>query len=61
MIQLGHYALTGYFTEVDCSEWSGSDGSSLWNGACLSGETAGFWPDVGCGNQGEILIDEFEK
>jgi hypothetical protein len=49
----GHGALTGTFTEVSCSEWSGSDGAVLWNGACLSGETAANWPSgVGCGNQG---------
>ncbi|THH30102.1 hypothetical protein EUX98_g4073 [Antrodiella citrinella] len=49
----GHGALTGTFTEVSCSQWSGSDGGSLWNGACLSGETAANWPSgVGCGNQG---------
>jgi len=48
----GHGALTGTYTEVSCSEWSGSDGSSLWNGACLAGETAPIWPSTGCGNQG---------
>ncbi|KJA28127.1 glycoside hydrolase family 45 protein [Hypholoma sublateritium FD-334 SS-4] len=48
----GHGALTGSFTEVSCSQWSGSDGGALWNGACLSGESAGLWPAVGCGNQG---------
>ncbi|THH30115.1 hypothetical protein EUX98_g4074 [Antrodiella citrinella] len=48
----GHGALTGTFTEVSCSLWSGSDGDALWNGACLAGETAGLWPAVGCGNQG---------
>lgn len=48
----GHGALTGTFTEVSCSQWSGSDGGSLFNGACLSGETAGNWPAVGCGNKG---------
>ncbi|KAJ7576926.1 RlpA-like double-psi beta-barrel-protein domain-containing protein-containing protein [Mycena floridula] len=49
----GHGALTGSFTEVSCSSWSGSDGSPLWNGACLSGEKAANWPSaVGCGNQG---------
>ncbi|PPQ98991.1 hypothetical protein CVT26_014418 [Gymnopilus dilepis] len=49
----GHGALTGSFTEVSCSQWSGSDGSSLWNGACISGEKAANWPSgVGCGNQG---------
>lgn len=50
----GHTALTGTYSEVSCSEWSGSDGSSLWNGACLSGESAAMWPSgTGCGNQGE--------
>ncbi|KAI5124213.1 hypothetical protein M0805_005063 [Coniferiporia weirii] len=49
----GHGALTGSYQEVSCSEWSGSDGSSLFNGACLSGETAGNWPSVGCGNKGQ--------
>ncbi|PBK71443.1 endoglucanase V-like protein [Armillaria solidipes] len=48
----GHGALTGSFEEVSCSTWSGSDGSSLWNGACLTGESASFWPATGCGNQG---------
>ncbi|KAJ3927911.1 MAG: endoglucanase V-like protein [Lentinula lateritia] len=49
----GHTALTGTFVEVSCSEWSGSDGGDLWNGACISGESAAFWPGgVGCGNQG---------
>ncbi|KAG7440436.1 uncharacterized protein BT62DRAFT_937974 [Guyanagaster necrorhizus] len=48
-----HGALTGTFEEVECSEWTGSDGSSLWTGACLDGEDATFWPTVdGCGNQG---------
>lgn len=49
---LGHGALLGTYSEVSCSEWSGSDGSSLWNGACIKGESAGLWPAVGCGNQG---------
>ncbi|KIP11594.1 glycoside hydrolase family 45 protein [Phlebiopsis gigantea 11061_1 CR5-6] len=48
----GHGALTGTFTEVSCSQWSGSDGGALWNGACLSGESASNWPSTGCGNQG---------
>ncbi|KAF4611193.1 hypothetical protein D9613_006908 [Agrocybe pediades] len=48
----GHGALTGTFQEVSCSQWSGSDGGSLFNGACLSGESAGNWPSVGCGNKG---------
>lgn len=50
----GHGALTGSFTEVSCSEWSGSEGSAEWTGACLSGQTASLWPSgVGCGNKGE--------
>ncbi|KZS94520.1 endoglucanase V-like protein, partial [Sistotremastrum niveocremeum HHB9708] len=49
----GHGALTGSYTEVPCQgNWSGSDGGSLWNGSCLSGESAGLWPAVGCGNKG---------
>ncbi|RDB23946.1 Endoglucanase-5 [Hypsizygus marmoreus] len=48
----GHGALTGTFTEVSCSQWSGSDGGALWNGACLDGSTAANWPAVGCGNKG---------
>jgi len=48
----GHGALTGTFQEVSCSLWSGSDGSPLWNGACIAGEKASLWPSVGCGNQG---------
>lgn len=51
---LGHGALAGSFTEVPCSQWSGSDGSPLWNGACIAGESAGLWPAVGCGNQGKL-------
>ncbi|OCH91482.1 hypothetical protein OBBRIDRAFT_834143 [Obba rivulosa] len=48
----GHDALLGTYTEVSCSKWTGSDGSAEFTGACLSGETAGFWPSVGCGNKG---------
>lgn len=48
----GHGALTGTFHEVPCSQWSGTDGGSLWNGACIAGETAQNWPAVGCGNKG---------
>ncbi|KAI0690533.1 endoglucanase V-like protein [Cytidiella melzeri] len=51
----GHGALTGTFQEVSCSQWSGSDGSSLWNGACLSGETASNWPSTACGNKGGFI------
>jgi len=46
-------ALTGYYEEVSCNEWSGYDGPPLWNGGCLAGEDAPFWPDgTGCGNTG---------
>ncbi|KAK7031432.1 RlpA-like double-psi beta-barrel-protein domain-containing protein-containing protein [Favolaschia claudopus] len=48
----GHGALTGTFSEVSCSQWSGSDGSPLWLGACIDGENAPLWPSTGCGNQG---------
>ncbi|KAJ7918806.1 endoglucanase V-like protein [Mycena leptocephala] len=48
----GHGALLGSWSEVSCSLWSGSDGSSLFNGACISGEKAPLWPSTGCGNQG---------
>jgi len=48
----GHGALTGTFKEVACTEWTGSDGPAIWNGACTV-PTAPFWPTgVGCGNQG---------
>ncbi|KAH9834153.1 endoglucanase [Rhodofomes roseus] len=48
-----HTALTGSYEEVSCSEWSGSDESALWSGACISGESASFWPSgTGCGNEG---------
>ncbi|KAF9531724.1 glycoside hydrolase family 45 protein [Crepidotus variabilis] len=48
----GHGALTGTFSEVSCSQWSGSDGGALWTGACLDGEKASNWPSTGCGNKG---------
>ncbi|KAJ7281954.1 RlpA-like double-psi beta-barrel-protein domain-containing protein-containing protein [Mycena rebaudengoi] len=48
----GHGALTGTFSEVSCSQWSGSDGAPLFNGACIKGETAANWPATACGNQG---------
>ncbi|VDB86687.1 unnamed protein product [Peniophora sp. CBMAI 1063] len=52
----GHGALTGTFQEVSCSQWSGSDGGVLWNGGCLSGESAGLWPGTtGCGNKGSSI------
>ncbi|KAJ7230706.1 RlpA-like double-psi beta-barrel-protein domain-containing protein-containing protein [Mycena pura] len=48
----GHGALTGTWQEVSCSQWTGTDGGSLFNGSCIIGENAPFWPSVGCGNQG---------
>lgn len=49
----GHTALLGTFTEVDCSEWTGSDGAGEFNGSCIAGESAAFWPgNTACGNQG---------
>jgi hypothetical protein len=48
----GSDTLIGSFQEVSCSQWSGSDGSSLTSGACLAGENAANWPSTGCGNQG---------
>ena len=52
----GNGALTGTYEEVSCTEWSGSDGSSLWNGACLAEENISNWPSTGCGNQGTKLL-----
>ena len=51
----GNGALTGTYQEVPCTEWSGTDGSSLWNGACLAEDSIGNWPTTGCGNQGAEL------
>jgi hypothetical protein len=52
----GHGALVGTYQEVSCSQWSGSDGGSLFTGSCLSGESAAFWPSgTGCGNKGTAL------
>ncbi|KAI9433571.1 endoglucanase V-like protein [Lactarius indigo] len=48
----GRGALTGTYEEVSCDQWTGTDGQSLWDGACLDGETAANWPAVACGNKG---------
>ncbi|KAI9446029.1 endoglucanase V-like protein [Lactarius indigo] len=45
-------ALTGTYEEVSCTSWSGSEGSSLWDGACLADENTDTWPSTGCGNKG---------
>lgn len=52
----GRGALTGSYQEVSCSKWSGVDGNPLWNGACLAGEKAAFWPSSACGNKGMCTI-----
>ncbi|KAH9071057.1 glycoside hydrolase family 45 protein [Lactarius deliciosus] len=49
---LGNGALTGTYEEVPCTNWSGPEGSSLWDGACLADEYTGSWPSAGCGNKG---------
>ncbi|KAH9056732.1 endoglucanase V-like protein [Lactarius vividus] len=48
----GRGALTGTYEEVSCSQWTGTDGPSLWDSACLDGESADNWPAVACGNKG---------
>ena len=48
-----HGALTGNFTEVPCSQWTGNVNTTpLWNGACIAPNSAPLWPSVACGNQG---------
>ncbi|KDR68065.1 hypothetical protein GALMADRAFT_272730 [Galerina marginata CBS 339.88] len=56
----GHGALSGTFTEVSCSQWSGSDGGALWTGACLSGDTSANWPS-GVGNCAVLKIHKLRK
>src|SRR6266404_265448 len=48
----GRGALSGHYEQVSCKHWSGSDGPSLWNGACLAGKSAPSWPFMACGNTG---------
>ncbi|KAJ7777452.1 endoglucanase V-like protein [Mycena metata] len=48
----GHGALLGTWSEVSCSLWSGSEGAPLFQGACISGQSAPLWPSTACGNQG---------
>ncbi|KAJ7080275.1 endoglucanase V-like protein [Mycena crocata] len=47
----GHGALTGTWSEVSCTQWTGSTGGPLFNGACIS-DNAPLWPSTACGNQG---------
>ena len=51
------HALVGEYVEVSCSRWNGWDGDALWDGACMDGESASFWPDTsgGCANKGMNL------
>ncbi|KAI9446031.1 endoglucanase V-like protein [Lactarius indigo] len=51
----GNGALIGTYEEVSCTNWSGSEGTSLWDGACLAGENTTSWPSTGCGNKGAEL------
>ncbi|KAI0302987.1 RlpA-like double-psi beta-barrel-protein domain-containing protein-containing protein [Russula brevipes] len=48
----GRGAMVGTYEEVACSQWTGSAGQTLWNGACLAAENAPFWPSTACGNHG---------
>ncbi|KAH9988383.1 hypothetical protein BJV77DRAFT_1021677 [Russula vinacea] len=48
----GREAMLGKYQEVPCTEWQGSEGSSLWNGACMAPVNAPLWPSVACGNEG---------
>ncbi|KAH9173533.1 RlpA-like double-psi beta-barrel-protein domain-containing protein-containing protein [Lactarius sanguifluus] len=52
----GSGALTGTYEEVPCTSWSGTEGSNLWDGACLADESTGSWPSAGCGNKGANFI-----
>ncbi|KAH9977514.1 endoglucanase V-like protein [Russula compacta] len=45
-------AMVGLYVEVPCSEWQGSEGETLWNGACMAPEDAPSWPEHSCGNRG---------
>ena len=45
-------AMIGVYVEVPCSEWEGSEGETLWNGACMAPEGAPSWPEHSCGNKG---------
>ncbi|KAF8479527.1 endoglucanase V-like protein [Russula ochroleuca] len=48
----GRGAMLGTYQEVLCTEWKGSEGSPLWNGACMAPVNAPLWPSVACGNEG---------
>jgi hypothetical protein len=44
--------MLGDYEEVSCTEWSGDEGSSLWNGSCMAPIGTSLWPSVSCGNEG---------
>ena len=45
-------AMKGYYEEVSCTLWQGSDGYPIWNGSCMADPKAAFWPTPACGNRG---------
>ena len=45
-------AMLGTHEEVSCNDWSGSDGEKISDKACMTGESAGLWPNTGCSNSG---------
>ncbi|KAF8265957.1 glycoside hydrolase family 45 protein [Lactarius quietus] len=53
----GSETLIGSYQEVTCTtDWTGSDGSSLSDGACFADDNTGFWPSTtGCGNKGAAI------
>jgi hypothetical protein len=48
----GRLAMRGYYQEVPCALWQGSEGTPLWNGSCMADANAAFWPTPACGNEG---------
>ena len=49
----GNTTMLGAYEEVSCSSnWSGSDGEKVSDKACMTGESAGLWPNTGCSNSG---------
>jgi hypothetical protein len=44
--------MKGNFQEVPCTQWQGSEGTPLWDGACMADVNAAFWPTPACGNEG---------
>ena len=48
----GRGALSGNYTEVSCTEWTGDCPTPLWNNWCMGNNTTPLWPGKGCGNAG---------